>query len=103
MKYLFDQVSRTTSKLITRTYSTSFSLGIYCLGRRFHNPIYSVYGFVRLADEIVDSMHDYDKETLLNEFEQSEFLREAKRRGDRSRRLREHLGRISHVAWRDPA
>lgn len=73
MKYLFDQVSRTTSKLITRTYSTSFSLGIYCLSRRFHVPIYSVYGFVRLADEIVDSMHDYDKETLLNDFEKDTY------------------------------
>lgn len=73
MKQLFDQVSRTTSKLVTRTYSTSFSLGIYCLSRRFHTPIYSVYGFVRLADEIVDSMHDYDKETLLNDFEKETY------------------------------
>lgn len=73
MKSLFDQVSRTTSKLITRTYSTSFSLGIYCLGRRFHDPIYSIYGFVRLADEIVDTMHDYDKEELLHDFEKQTY------------------------------
>lgn len=69
MKLLFDQVSKTTSKIVTRAYSTSFSLGIYCLNRRFHDPIYSIYGFVRLADEIVDSMHEYDKEQLLNDFE----------------------------------
>lgn len=73
MKQLFDQVSKTTSKLITKTYSTSFSLGIYCLSKQFHYPIYSVYGFVRLADEIVDSMHDYDKVKLLSEFEQDTY------------------------------
>lgn len=69
MKTLFDNVSAATGKLVTRTYSTSFSLGIYCLGRKLHNPIYGIYGFVRLADEIVDSFHGYDKKTLLDEFE----------------------------------
>jgi 15-cis-phytoene synthase len=73
MKDLFDRVSKTTSKLVTQTYSTSFSLGIYCLSKRFHDPIYSVYGFVRLADEIVDSMHDYDKAELLSEFERETY------------------------------
>ncbi len=68
MKRLFDQISNTCSKLTTRTYSTSFSLGIYCLNRKLHNPIYSIYGFVRLADEIVDSFHEYDKTSLLKEF-----------------------------------
>ena len=68
MKELFDKISIASSKHITKTYSTSFSLGIYCLNRRLHNAIYSIYGFVRLADEIVDSFHDFDKRTLLEEF-----------------------------------
>jgi phytoene/squalene synthetase len=70
MKELFDNVSVATSKLATRTYSTSFSLGIYCLGRKHHAPVYSIYGFVRFADEIVDSFHGYDKKELLDEFEE---------------------------------
>ncbi|XZF13456.1 phytoene/squalene synthase family protein [Chitinophagaceae bacterium MMS25-I14] len=68
MKALFDKISVASGKCITRTYSTSFSLGIYCLNKRLHNAIYSIYGFVRLADEIVDSFHDYDKKALLDEF-----------------------------------
>lgn len=68
MKALFDQVSFKTSKLITRKYSTSFSLGINFLDRRMHDPIYAIYGFVRLADEIVDSFHDFDKASLIAEF-----------------------------------
>jgi phytoene/squalene synthetase len=68
MKALFDQVSYKTSKLITRKYSTSFSLGIYFLDKRMHDPIYAIYGFVRLADEIVDSFHDFDKAKLISEF-----------------------------------
>ncbi|HTN17154.1 MAG TPA: phytoene/squalene synthase family protein [Chitinophagaceae bacterium] len=70
MKQLFDTVSVSTSKLITKTYSTSFSLGIHCLHRKFHDAIYSIYGFVRCADEIVDSFHDYEKASLLEEFKQ---------------------------------
>jgi len=69
MKALYDKVSLATSKLTTTTYSTSFSLGIKFLSRKFHNPIYSIYGFVRLADEIVDSFHNYKKEELLASFE----------------------------------
>src|SRR5574343_284929 len=69
MKALFDSVSVACSKLTTRSYSTSFSLGIYCLGRKLHNPIYSIYGFVRFADEIVDSFHDYNKQILFERFE----------------------------------
>jgi len=65
MKELFDRVSRKTSKNITNTYSTSFSLGIYFLAGRFHRPVNGIYGFVRLADEIVDSFHGYDKAYLL--------------------------------------
>jgi phytoene synthase len=55
MKELFDAMSLEVSKLTTRTYSTSFSLGIYFLSRRIRNDIYAIYGFVRVADEIVDS------------------------------------------------
>jgi len=68
MKQLFDQVSAKCSKQITRTYSTSFSLGINFLNRKIHEPIYGIYGFVRLADEIVDSFHNYDKHELLKRF-----------------------------------
>lgn len=68
MKPLFDNISRKSSKMVTKAYSTSFSMGIKFLAKRFHDPIYGVYGFVRLADEIVDSFHDYDKRQLLAEF-----------------------------------
>jgi phytoene synthase len=65
MKILFDNLSDACSKRTTQLYSTSFSLGIYFLKRKFHSPIYGIYGFVRLADEIVDSFHDFDKELLM--------------------------------------
>ena len=68
MKELFDQISIASSTIVTKTYSTSFSLGIRCLNKKFHNAIYSIYGFVRLADEIVDSFHGYDKQELLADF-----------------------------------
>lgn len=68
MKSLFDTVSLQCSKLATRAYSTSFSLGIYFLKNRLRNPIYSIYGFVRFADEIVDSFDDYNKKLLLEKF-----------------------------------
>jgi phytoene synthase len=58
-----------SSRLITRSYSTSFSLGILSLAKRYRDPIYAIYGFVRFADEIVDSFHDHDKESLLDRFE----------------------------------
>lgn len=74
MKALFDQVSQKTSKLVTRQYSTSFSLGIRFLTKDFHNPVYGIYGFVRLADEIVDSFHNYDKAALLEEFKKDTYL-----------------------------
>lgn len=73
MKHLFDVVSKKASKITTNTYSTSFSLGIKFFNRRFHDPIYAVYGFVRLADEIVDSFHGYDKKTLLDRFRQDTY------------------------------
>ncbi len=68
MKSLFDNVSVRCSKLTTRTYSTSFSLGIYFLKNKLRNPIYSIYGFVRFADEIVDSFEGYNKKRLLGKF-----------------------------------
>jgi phytoene/squalene synthetase len=68
MKQLFDNVSHEMSKLTTKRYSTSFSMGISFLDKELQNPIYAVYGFVRFADEIVDSFHGYDKSELLNDF-----------------------------------
>jgi len=69
MKSLFDQVSYGCSKLVTESYSTSFSLATKMLGISIRNDIYNIYGFVRFADEIVDTFHEYDKETLFNDFE----------------------------------
>ncbi len=68
MKALYDKISHEASRNITHSYSTSFSLGIRLLNKNIRGPIYDIYGFVRLADEIVDSFHDHDKESLLNEF-----------------------------------
>ncbi len=68
MKELFDMISRKSSKMTTVAYSTSFSLGIRFFSKRFHDPIYGVYGFVRFADEIVDSFHGFDKKKLLHRF-----------------------------------
>ena len=65
MKVLYDNVSTSCSKMITEVYSTSFSIGINFLKSEFRAPVYGIYGFVRLADEIVDSFHDFDKEFLL--------------------------------------
>jgi phytoene/squalene synthetase len=73
MKALYDTFSHKSSKSITRLYSTSFSLGIFLLDKQLHNPIYSIYGFVRLADEIVDSFHDFDKARLLSELRQDTY------------------------------
>ena len=68
MKALFDDVSAKCSKLTTRAYSTSFSLGIYFLNERLRKPIYGIYGFVRFADEIVDSFNEFDRNYLLEKF-----------------------------------
>ncbi|GAA4470177.1 phytoene/squalene synthase family protein [Nemorincola caseinilytica] len=68
MKELFDKVSAACSVHTTNTYSTSFSSGIRFLHRDLREPIYGIYGFVRFADEIVDSFHGHDKATLLTEF-----------------------------------
>lgn len=69
MKQLFDDVSFKCSKLVTKNYSTSFSLAVYMLSPSIRDAIYSIYGFVRFADEIVDSFHGFEKETLISDFE----------------------------------
>lgn len=68
MKERFDSLSLECSRLTTRRYSTSFSLGILCLHKELRDPIHAIYGFVRFADEIVDSFHGYDKKNLLDQF-----------------------------------
>lgn len=70
---LYDQTTFECSKLITQRYSTSFTLGIKTLHKKFHYPIYSLYGFVRYADEIVDTFHDFDKKALLENFRQDAY------------------------------
>ena len=69
MKAIFDTISRRCSKEITESYSTSFSLATRMLSSEIRQDIYNIYGFVRLADEIVDSFHNYDKVALLDRFE----------------------------------
>jgi len=73
MKKTFDDLAIRCSRLTTNVYSTSFSLGIRCLGKKLRNPIYSIYGFVRFADEIVDSFHGYDRETILKKFKEDTY------------------------------
>ncbi|WP_282019069.1 phytoene/squalene synthase family protein [Salegentibacter mishustinae] len=69
MKAIFDTVSRACSKTVTHHYSTSFSTATRMLAPSIRQDIYNIYGFVRFADEIVDTFHDYDKEKLFNDFE----------------------------------
>ena len=73
MKQLFDNVSVNCSKLVTKSYSTSFSLAVKMLAPSIRNAIYSIYGFVRFADEIVDSFHGYNKEKLILKFEKDYY------------------------------
>lgn len=73
MKDLFDRVSIRCSQVTTHAYSTSFTIGIKCLAPSLRDPIYAIYGFVRLADEIVDSFHSYDKSELLTRFREDTF------------------------------
>jgi phytoene/squalene synthetase len=61
------------SEKTTKNYSTSFSLGVRMLSPKFRNPIYAVYGFVRFADEIVDTFHDQDKKELISRFQKETF------------------------------
>lgn len=73
MKQLYDSLALRTSRMVTKAYSTSFSLGIFCLDKKHHDPIYAIYGFVRYADEIVDTFHDFDKNYLLDKFESDTY------------------------------
>jgi len=74
MKAIFDKVSNDCSEITTKAYSTSFSLGIKILDKRLHNPIYGIYGFVRFADEIVDSFHNYNKKELFKKYKSDTYL-----------------------------
>lgn len=73
MKDLYSVTALKCSRLITQHYSTSFTLGIKTLHKRFHPSIYGIYAFVRLADEIVDTFHDQDKSKLLEEFKSDTY------------------------------
>ena len=73
MPALYDTVSFEIAKRITRRYSTSFSIGIHMLHRSLHHPIYGIYGFVRVADEIVDTFLNHDQESMINDFETATF------------------------------
>ena len=70
---LYHTISKNASRNITRTYSTSFSFGISLLDKSIHDAIYSIYGFVRLADEIVDTFHDFPKQEMLLEFKNETY------------------------------
>jgi len=71
MKALFDKVSYQCSQIVTESYSTSFTLATKMLATSIRSDIYNIYGFVRFADEIVDTFDQYDKEKLFNQFETS--------------------------------
>ncbi len=73
MKELFDTISHEMSLLTTKRYSTSFSMGISFLHKELRKPIYAIYGFVRFADEIVDSFHGFQKEALLEDFKKQTY------------------------------
>jgi len=70
---LYTEVCLKASKLITTKYSTSFSIGIMLLDKKIRDHIYSIYGFVRLADEIVDTFHEHEQKYLLNKFEKDTY------------------------------
>ena len=70
MKHLYDSISSESSKIITKKYSTSFSIAVNLLSSNIREAIYNIYGFVRVADEIVDSFEEYPKEELLDRFEE---------------------------------
>ncbi len=73
MKSIFDELSYDISEMTTKRYSTSFSMGISFLSKDLHKAIYGIYGFVRFADEIVDSFHGFDKEKLLADFKKQTY------------------------------
>lgn len=69
MESLYNKTSFNTSQIVTKNYSTSFYLATGLLDKKMRDAIYAIYGFVRFADEIVDTFHEYDKQYLLNKFE----------------------------------
>ncbi len=73
MMELFNHTTFKCSEIITKSYSTSFSLGIRMFDKKLHDPIYGIYAFVRYADEIVDTFHGYDKKRLLDMFRKDTF------------------------------
>jgi phytoene synthase len=73
MKKLYDDTCVECSQLITNRYSTSFSMGIRVFDNRFRSPIYAIYGFVRFADEIVDTFHEFPKAELLQRFKEDTY------------------------------
>ncbi|WP_026897847.1 phytoene/squalene synthase family protein [Daejeonella oryzae] len=73
MMDLYNETCFECSKIITQKYSTSFSSGIRAFAKKFHYPIYGIYGFVRYADEIVDTFHDHDKFYLISDFKAKTF------------------------------
>ena len=68
MKTIYDNLSFKHSRAVTNAYSTSFSSGVSLLAPHLRDSIHGIYGFVRLADEIVDSFHEFDQEKLLDDF-----------------------------------
>ncbi len=70
---IFNSTAFKVSRLVTEMYSTSFTLGIKTLDRRLREPIFAIYGFVRFADEIVDTFHDHDKKALLEKFKKDTY------------------------------
>ncbi len=70
---LYEKTTFGCSKLVTELYSTSFTLGIKTLDKKFHGPIFAIYGFVRYADEIVDTFHDFDKKMLLDRYKSETY------------------------------
>lgn len=79
MMELYDKTAMECSKIITECYSTSFTLGIKTLDKKYHLPIYAIYGFVRYADEIVDTFHGHDKKLLLENFKKDTYTAIASR------------------------
>ncbi|MEO7923991.1 MAG: phytoene/squalene synthase family protein [Chitinophagaceae bacterium] len=73
MVELFHTTSETCSRIVTQLYSTSFSTAIKMLHKDLRTPIFNIYGFVRFADEIVDTLHDFDKRALLDQFKKETY------------------------------
>mgnify|MGYP001334417054 FL=1 len=74
MKKIFDSISKDLSKVVTEKYSTSFSIATKLIDNSIRQDIYNVYGFVRIADEIVDSFHQYPKKEILDSLEEEVYI-----------------------------